>query len=123
MKKMTMRDVASQSSVQLSREQLAEFDSLIKDFVDIVADPVYYRLTTMLALTRTPRDGSSNPLAPLRSYYELLLRRRTEWMFRRGGSKLFLKVPDSESLVSRVFLCIKSMERLAEILLYIKNQS
>jgi len=120
---MTMKDVAGQSSVQLSRDQVAEFDGLIRDFVDIVADPVYYKLTTLLALTRAPSDGSSNPLAPLKSYYELLLRRRTEWMFRRGTGKLFLNVPDSESLVSRVFSCIKNMERLAEILMYIKNQS
>jgi hypothetical protein len=52
---MTMKDVAAQASVHLSVEQMTQFDSLTKDFADIVSDPVYYRLTTLLALTRQTR--------------------------------------------------------------------
>ena len=49
---MTMKDVAAQYSVILTNEQTNEFNTLIKDFVDIANDPVYYRLTTLIALTR-----------------------------------------------------------------------
>ena len=47
-----MKDVAAQYSVILTNEQTNEFNNLIKDFVDIANDPVYYRLTTLIALTR-----------------------------------------------------------------------
>ena len=131
-----MKDVASQYSVILTNEQTSEFNNLIKDFVDIANDPVYYRLATLIALTKPPTDGSENVLAPLKTYYELLLRRRTEWMFRKGGDvggggvgvgvvvgdRLRLRSRDPETMITRVFACIKNMERLAEILLYIKNQ-
>jgi len=118
-----MKDVAAQASVYLTNEQTTESNNLIKDFVDIANDPVYHRLATLLALTRTPKDGSDNVLAPLKNYYELLLRRRTEWMFRRGGNdRLRHRNRDPEIMISRVFACIENMEKLAEILLYIKNQ-
>ena len=121
-----MKDVAAQSSVALSSSQTLEFENLIKEFVDLVADPFYYRLMTLMALTRSTQAGGRNELAPLKHHYELILRRRTEWMFRSDPSmrkeRIFQKFKDPEALISKVFSCFENIDKLETILLYIMNK-
>jgi len=125
-KKMTMKDVSAQASVPLSAAQTCEFETLIQEFVDLVADPFYYRLMTLMALTRATQAGGKNELASLKSHYELILRRRTEWIFRSdpGTRKdnIFRKFNDPEILISKVFSCFEKLDKLEKILLFIMNK-
>ena len=120
-----MRDVAQQRSVNLTQEQMVQFESLCRDFADVVSDPIYYKLMTLIALTKPTDQGSSKELLPLQSFYLMQLRRRTEWMFRSENARrdrFFVKMKDAEELMRKVQVCVDNLDKLAHILIFIKNQ-
>ena len=125
-KKMTMRHVASQRSVSLSQEQTLQFDRLVKEFFDVVSDPIYYKLLTLMTLVKPVNSDAASTLTPLRTLYETLLQRRTEWMFRsehsRKREKIFNRNRDPEMVATKFFACLSHVDNLAGLLLYIKNQ-
>ena len=120
-----MKDVALQRSVNLSQEQTVQFETLCRDFEDIVSDPIYYKLMTLIALTKSTGQGASKELLPLQSFYLMQLQRRTEWMFRSENARrhrFFSKMKNCETLMQKVQACVDNMDRLADILIFIKNQ-
>jgi hypothetical protein len=123
---MTMKHVASQRSVTLSQEQTLQFERLVKEFFDVVSDPIYYKLLTLMTLVKPVSSESSSTLTPLRTLYENLLQRRTEWMFRseqsRKKEKIFSRNRDPEMVTTKFFACLSHVDDLAGLLLYIKNQ-
>ena len=112
-------------SVPLSREKSLEFDNMVRDLSDVVLDPVHRKLMLLIVLTQPSNRHEKNGLSNLHSKYQQLLRRRTQWLFKSEqavkSNCLANKMRTPDRMINKLFTCLENLNKLTEMLLYIKN--
>ena len=120
LKKMSMLDAVKLSAVELTRDDLDQFNYILSQLEFVTSSSWIYKLALLLILTRTRNSSScgiSNAVSKLHTTYMLILQRRLNWMFRESKPELsvqsFLHISNG----------LRQLESLSNILMKIISSS
>ena len=89
-------------------DEEVEFFGLVESGKVLVDDPILYKLNLLYILTRP--QSSTSTMAGIHKNYEMLIRRRIEWMTKMGNSVL-----GADEIIRNVFVSLISLPRVSEI--------
>lgn len=93
---------------QFYPDEEVEFFGLIDTGKVLVTDPLLYKLNLLYILSKP--HSSTSTMAPIHKNYEMLIRRRIEWMAKMENSVL-----SADEIIRNVFVNLASLQRVSDI--------
>ena len=95
---------------QFYPDEEVEFFGLVESGKVLVDDPVLYKLNLLYILTRPSSLTSTSAMAGIHKNYEMMIRRRIEWMTKMENS-----VVGTEEAIRNIFVNLASLPRVSDI--------
>ena len=116
-RRMRMKDVVAEMSVNLSQDQLNDYYRILAVLAPLVSDPVLYKLLLLLVLLK-PLD-SRWKIAETHSKYLMISRRRAEWLCKVDKST---KDVEMKRMIDKLAFYVDNLQQLSKILMSILNK-
>lgn len=116
-RRMRMKDVVAEMSVNLSQDQLNDYYRILGVLGPLVSDPILYKLLLLLVLLK-PLD-SRWKIAETHSKYLMISQRRAEWLCKVDKSA---KDVEMKRMIDKLAFYVDNLEQLSRILMFILNK-